>query len=160
MLGDHIYRSNGSLSCARQVIEAYQQSGTSVVGLRPTPESEIGSFGVATGVWVEPRRKLMITEFAEKPTVDYARNHLRVPDLDDTEYLTVFGQYVIKPLLFDYLEEHIRHNVRERGEFQLTSALDRLRVEDGFQGLIVEGRRFDIGLPHSYIDTLAAFSRD
>jgi UTP-glucose-1-phosphate uridylyltransferase len=160
MLGDHIYRSNGSVSCARQVIDAYQQSGTSVVGLRPTPESEIGSFGVATGTWVEPRRRLTITEFAEKPTVDYARDHLRVPELADAEYLTVFGQYVIKPLLFDYLEEHIRHNVRERGEFQLTSALDRLRQEDGFQGLIVEGRRFDIGLPRSYVDTLAEFGRE
>ncbi len=159
MLGDHIYRSTGGVSCARQVIDAYQQSGTSVVGLRPTPESEIASFGVATGVWVEPGRRLTISQFAEKPTIDYAREHLRVADLAQGEYLTVFGQYVIKPLLFDYLEEHIRHNVRERGEFQLTSALDRLRQEDGFLGLIVEGRRFDIGLPHSYIDTLAAFSK-
>jgi UTP--glucose-1-phosphate uridylyltransferase len=159
MLGDHIYRSNRDVSCARQVIDEYQQSGTSVVGLRPTPESEIGSFGVATGVWGEPGRRLTITEFAEKPTVDYARDHLRVPDFAENEYLTVFGQYVVKPLLFDYLEEHIRHNVRERGEFQLTSALDRLRQEDGFQGLVVEGRRFDIGLPHSYIDTLTAFSK-
>jgi UTP-glucose-1-phosphate uridylyltransferase/mevalonate kinase len=160
MLGDHIYRSNGGVSCARQVVDAYRQSGTSVVGLRPTPESEIASFGVATGVWVEPGRRLNITEFAEKPTIDYARNHLRVPGLGDAEYLTVFGQYVIKPLLFEYLDEHIRHNVRERGEFQLTSALDRLRHEDGFHGLIVDGRRFDIGLPNYYVDTLTTFSRE
>jgi hypothetical protein len=44
--------------------------------------------------------------------VDYARSHLRVPGLPDGEYLTVFGQYVIKPQLFEYLEEHIRNNVR------------------------------------------------
>jgi UTP--glucose-1-phosphate uridylyltransferase len=66
---------------------------------------------------------------------------------------------VINPLIFDYLEEHIRNNVRERGEFQLTSALDRLRQEDGFQGLIVDGRRYDIGLPHHYLETLATFGR-
>jgi UTP-glucose-1-phosphate uridylyltransferase/mevalonate kinase len=160
MLGDHLYRSTGSASCARQVVEAYQQSGTSVLGLRPTPESEIGSFGVATGVWTEANRRLTVTEFAEKPTADYARTHLRVQGLPEGEYLTVFGQYVIKPLIFDYLEEHIRHNVRERGEFQLTSALDRLRQEDGFQGLIVDGRRFDIGLPRYYLETLATFSKD
>lgn len=159
MLGDHIYRSTGEVSCARQVIEAYQRSGTSVVGLRPTPESEIGSFGVATGVWVDPGKRLNITEFAEKPTVGYAREHLRVPGIGESDYLTVFGQYVIKPLLFDYLEEHITHNVRERGEFQLTSALDRIRQEDGFQGLLVDGRRFDIGLPNYYVETLGAFSR-
>ena len=159
MLGDHLYRSNGAASCARQVMDAYQQWGTSIVGLRRTPEAEIGSFGTATGVWIEPQRLLNITEFAEKPTADYARSHLHVPGLPEGEYLTVFGQYVIKPELFDYLEENIRNNVRERGEFQLTSVLDRLRQEDGFQGLIVEGRRFDIGLPENYLQTLAAFAQ-
>ncbi len=160
MLGDHLYRSASGLSCARQVLDAFQQSGTSVVGLRPTPESEVGSFGVAAGVWIEPGRRLTITEFAEKPTVDYARSRLQVPGLPDGQYLTVFGQYVITPLVFTYLEEHIRHNVRERGEFQLTSALERLRQEDGFLGLIVDGQHFDIGLPSYYLDTLASFSRD
>lgn len=160
MLGDHLYRSTGAVSCARQVVDAYQQSSTSVVGLRRTPEAEIASFGTATGVWIEPDRRLTVTEFAEKPTVDYARSHLRVPGLPDGEYLTIFGQYVIKPQLFDYLEENIRNNVRERGEFQLTSALDRLRQEDGFQGVIVDGRRFDIGLPEHYLETLATFSRE
>jgi UTP--glucose-1-phosphate uridylyltransferase len=157
MLGDHLYRSTTDVSCARQLVEAYQRSGTSVVGLRRTPESEIAAFGAATGVWLEPDRLLNVTEFAEKPTVDYARTSLRVPGLPDGEYLTVFGQYVIKPQLFQYLDEHIRNNVRERGEFQLTSALDRLRQEDGFHGLIVDGRRFDIGLPEHYLETLRGF---
>jgi UTP--glucose-1-phosphate uridylyltransferase len=157
MLGDHLYRSTTEASCARQLVEAYQRSGTSVVGLRRTAESEIGAFGAATGVWLEPERLLNITEFAEKPTVDYARTSLRVPGFPDDAYLTVFGQYVIKPQLFAYLEEHIGNNVRERGEFQLTSALDRLRQEDGFHGLIVAGRRFDIGLPEHYLETLRTF---
>ena len=157
MLGDHLYRSTDEVSCARQVIDAYQRSGTSVVGLRSTPESEIAAFGTVTGVWLEPERLLNITEFAEKPTVEYARANLRIPGYPDGEYLTVFGQYVIKPQLFSYLEEHIRNNVRERGEFQLTSALDRLRQEDGFHGLVVHGRRFDIGLPEHYLETLRTF---
>src|SRR5512136_1041441 len=160
MLGDHLYRSTSDVSCARQLVEAYQRSGTSVVGLRRTPEAEIASFGAATGVWLEPERLLNITEFAEKPTVDYARTSLRVPGLPEGEYLTVFGQYVIKPQLFEYLEEHIQNNVRERGEFQLTSALDRLRQEDGFHGLIVDGKRYDIGLPEHYLETLRTFSQD
>jgi len=83
-----------------------------------------------------------------------------VPGLPEGEYLTVFGLYIIKPQLFTYLEEHITHNVRERGEFQLTSALDRLRQEDGFLGLIMEGRRYDIGLPQYYLETLQSFARD
>jgi len=160
MLGDHIYRSTGEKSCAAQLLEAYQQHGASVLGLRRTPESQIANFGTATGVWLEDNRLLNITEFAEKPTIDYARSNLRVPDLPEGEYLTVFGQYIIQPKLFEYLEEHIVNNVRERGEFQLTSALDRLRQENGFLGLIMEGKRYDIGLPEYYLETLRTFRED
>ena len=159
MLGDHIYRSTGDTSCARQLTEAYQQHGTNLLGLRRTPEDQIGNFGTVTGVWVEGDQLLNITEFAEKPTLDYARTSLRVSGLPEGEYLTVFGQYIIKPQLFDYLEEHIKNNVRERGEFQLTSALDRLRQEDGFLGLMIDGKRYDIGLPDFYLETLTAFRR-
>jgi UTP-glucose-1-phosphate uridylyltransferase/mevalonate kinase len=159
MLGDHIYRSDGERSCAQQLIEAYNKHGKSVLGLRRTPEGMIANFGTATGIWIDDEENLLnVTEFAEKPTVDYARNNLRVAGLPEDEYLTVFGQYIIKPQIFDYLEEHIEHNVRERGEFQLTSTLDRLRQEDGFLGLVVDGQRFDIGLPEYYLETLRAFS--
>ncbi|UCD41743.1 MAG: GHMP kinase [Chloroflexota bacterium] len=156
MLGDHLYRSSNEDSCAKQLLDAYKQHGINVLGLRRTPEDQIANFGTVAGVWLEENRLLNVTEFAEKPTVDYARNNLLVPGISD-EYLTVFGLYIIKPQIFEYLEEHIAHNVRERGEFQLTSALDRLRQEDGFLGLIMEGRRYDIGLPQYYLDTLQTF---
>jgi UTP-glucose-1-phosphate uridylyltransferase/mevalonate kinase len=157
MLGDHIYRSCGEVSCTRQLIDTYSQHGLSVLGLRPTPEGDISHYGTVTGVWMEDGRTLSITEFAEKPTVDYARSNLRVPGYPNDEYLTAFGQYIIKPKIFDYLEEHIHNNVRERGEFQLTSTLDRLRQEDGYVGVVVEGQRFDIGLPFAYLETLSKF---
>jgi UTP-glucose-1-phosphate uridylyltransferase/mevalonate kinase len=154
MLGDHLYRSNTEKSCAQQLLEAYQLHGFNLVGLRRTPEDQIANFGTVAGVWIEPELVLNVTEFAEKPTADYARSNLRVPGLPEHEYLTVFGQYIIKPQIFEYLEEHIKNNVRERGEFQLTSALDRLRQEDGFLGLMMDGKRFDIGLPEYYLETL------
>jgi len=159
MLGDHIYRSNTQVSCAQQMLEAYQQHGTSVVGLKRTPQELIHSFGVVTGSWLEENHLLSISEFSEKPTLDYAQNNLHVAGVPDDEYLTVFGQYVLKPELFDLLESNIRNNVRERGEFQLTSALDRLRQMDGFNGLVVDGRRFDIGIPEHYLETLQSFSK-
>jgi UTP--glucose-1-phosphate uridylyltransferase len=157
MLGDHIYRSTGAVSCAQQMIDAYNKHGTSVVGLKRTPQDLIHSFGVVTGTWLEDNKILSITEFAEKPTIDYARTNLRVPGISEGEYLTVFGQYVIKPELFDLLEMNIKNNLRERGEFQLTSALDRLRQIDGFNGLMIDGKRFDIGIPEHYLETLSTF---
>ena len=159
MLGDHLYRSNNEVSCAAQLIRTYQQHATSILGLRQTPEDQIANFGTIGGVWLEEDRLLNVTEFAEKPTADYARSNLQVAGLPPDTYLTVFGQYIIQPKLFEYLEEHIAHNVRERGEFQLTSALDRLRKEDGFLGLLVDGQRFDFGLPDSYLETLRTFRR-
>jgi UTP-glucose-1-phosphate uridylyltransferase/mevalonate kinase len=160
MLGDHLYRSKSDMSCAEQLIEAYNSHGISVLGLRLTPEEKIANFGTAAGIWINEGRLLNVTEFAEKPTLDYARTSLRISGLPEDEYLTVFGQYIIKPQIFDYLDEHIRNNVRERGEFQLTSALDRLRQEDGFLGLVIDGLRYDIGLPESYLETLRTFPQD
>jgi UTP-glucose-1-phosphate uridylyltransferase/mevalonate kinase len=157
MLGDHIYRSDSEASCARQLLEAYQIHGQSLVGMRRTPEDQIGSFGTVTGVWLEDESLLSVSEFAEKPTPDYARTNLRVAGLPEGEYLTLFGQYIVKPKLFDFLKEHIENNVREHGEFQLTSTLDRLRQEDGFLGLVIDGKRFDIGRPDEYLETLQAF---
>jgi UTP--glucose-1-phosphate uridylyltransferase len=160
MLGDHIYRSDSDRSCAQQLVDAFNQHGISVIGVRQTPENMLAHFGTASGYWMEQGKLLNLTEFAEKPTVEYARDNLRVEGIPDDEYLTVFGQYIIKPQVFDYLEEHVHHNVRERGEFQLTSALDRLRKEDGFLGLVIDGKRYDIGMPDYYLDTLQAFRSD
>jgi UTP-glucose-1-phosphate uridylyltransferase/mevalonate kinase len=160
MLGDHLYRSNGELSCAQQLLDAYQQHGTNILGLRRTPENQIANFGTVAGNWIEENSILNVTEFSEKPTVDYARSNLRVPGLPEGEYLTVFGLYILKPSLFEFLEEHIENNVRERGEFQLTSTLDRLRREEGFYGLLINGKRYDIGLPDSYLSTLQSYHID
>lgn len=157
MLGDHLYRSHSQTSCTSQLLEAYRANGLNIVGLKCTPENQIGNFGAVTGVWKEEGKLLNLTEFAEKPVVDYARSNLRIPDLPDDEYLTLFGLYILKPQVFNLLGDQIHHSVRERGEFQLTSALDRLRRDEGFMGLLMDGERFDIGLPDYYLNTLQTF---
>jgi len=157
MLGDHLYASDTSVPCARQLLDVYDKVGSSVVGLKITPGDEIQHFGCATGIWTEVGSVIALTEFAEKPDLDYARCHLHTEGMAEDMFLTVFGQYVLKPQVFDYLEEHIEHNIREKGEFQLTSCLDRMRQEDGFAGYVMKGRRFDIGLPDAYRQTLIDF---
>lgn len=160
MLGDHLYRSHETRPCARQLVEAYEQHETSVLGLRLTPEDEIVSYGTAAGTWLEEPRLLSLTELTEKPSVDYARANLRVPGLPEREYLTFFGLYIIKPRVFDYLQEHIANDKREGEEFELTTALERLRREDGFLGLVIDGECYDIGLPDAYLHAMIHLSRD
>jgi len=157
LLGDHLYSSTKEASCAKQVLDVYNRVGQSVVGLKVTPGSEVHNFGCACGTWIERDSLLSITEFAEKPDEEYAQKHLRIEGMDKDSFLSVFGLYVLRSNVFDHLEEHINHNLREKGEFQLTSCLDSIRQEEGFAGVVVKGRRFDIGLPESYRQTLVDF---
>ena len=157
LLGDHLYSSDLEASCAKQCLDVYNRLGQSVVGLKLTPGKEVHNFGCAGGTWIERDSLLSITEFAEKPDEEYAQKHLHIEGMEANSFLSVFGLYVLKPAVFEHLEEHISHNVREKGEFQLTSCLDRIRQEDGFAGVVVRGKRFDIGLPESYRQTLIDF---
>ncbi len=158
MLGDHLYTSRTDACCARQVVDTFAQTGRSTVGLMTTPVDEVHHFGCVTGTWRKADRTLDITEFAEKPTAEYAREHLPVEGLDTDQFLSVFGIYVLRPQIFELLDAQIRDNVRERGEFQLTSCLDQLRRADGFVGQVIEGRRYDIGNPQAYVETIATFA--
>ena len=159
MLGDHLYGSDEERCCARQVVEAYERVGHSVVGLKMTPIEQLSNFGCVTGAWREENSLLSLTEIYEKPDPEYAMEHLHVDGMDVDQFLTVFGIYVLQPQIFEFLERNITHNLRERGEFQLTSCLDELRKADGFSGYVVKGRRFDIGLPEEYRQTVIEFMR-
>ena len=157
MLGDHIYASDVETSCTKQLLDIYERVGHSVVGLKVTPVEELRKFGCVTGTWREPDSILSISEFYEKPEGEYARDYLHIDGMQDGLFLTVFGQYILSPKIFEYLEEHIKHNIRERGEFQLTSCLDKLRKDEGFTGYVLKGRRFDIGVPGAYRQTVIDF---
>jgi UTP-glucose-1-phosphate uridylyltransferase/mevalonate kinase len=158
MLGDHLYASDTEVSCSQQLVDIYIKYDKSVVGLKSSPGSEIKNFGVVTGTWETDQSVLSITEFAEKPDPLYAAEHLRMKDMPSDQYLTVFGQYILSPGIFEFLEESVTHNLREKGEFQLTSCLDKLRQQEGFIGCVVQGRRFDIGVPRAYLQTLIDFA--
>jgi len=157
MLGDHIYASDQDTSCVSQCMGLYERTGQNVIGLKVTHIDELKKFGTVTGTWEEADSVLSVTQFSEKPEPEYARDHLHIDGMEPDEFLTVFGLYILSPTIFDYLEENIAHNVRERGEFQLTSCLDRLRQDQGFKGIVVKGRRFDIGNPAAYRQTLVDF---
>ena len=73
------------------------------------------------------------------------------------EFCTVFGMYVLDASLFGYLKHDITHNIRVNGDFQLTPALNRMCKEKRVKGLMMAGRRFDMGNPESVVEALVAF---
>ena len=157
LLGDHLYASDQEKSCARQLLDEYKKVEKSIVGLQETPIDNSRQFGCVTGEWSNKKALLGITEFAEKPDPDYARQHLSIAGCRENTVLTIFGQYILTPKVFECLEEHIDNNLREKGEFQLTNCLDLVRKEEGFMGYVIKGRRFDVGLPDSYRQTMIDF---
>ena len=156
MLGDHVYSSDTVNSCTSQVLDIYKQVDQSVVGLTTMPAEIIQKAGCVTGIW-QSNSILSITQLEEKPTIEYARQHLRVEGMAEDQFLCIFGLYVLTPKIFDFLSEHISNNIRERGEFQLTSCLDRLRQSEGMTGYVVKGKCFDIGMPDVYRQTIIDF---
>ncbi|HSV74948.1 MAG TPA: hypothetical protein VLH79_14405, partial [Chthonomonadales bacterium] len=74
-------------------------------------------------------------------------------------YLCFFGMHVFTASIFDALQHAIDHDLREKGEFQLTSAQERVRAS-GERYLAVEtvGDRYDIGIPFGYAQTQAALA--
>ncbi|MDA1044661.1 MAG: sugar phosphate nucleotidyltransferase [Verrucomicrobia bacterium] len=157
LLGDHLYASDADVSCARQLLDVFEKYGQNTVGVKRTVGESVESFGCVSGIWRDSDSTLTLTDIVEKPSIAYAREHLHVSGQPEDEFLTVFGQYVLSCKIFDYLEEQIRLNMRDKGQFQLTPCLDRLRREDGFIGVVINGRRFDIGTPDAYRRTFAAF---
>ena len=157
MLGDHIYASDIEKSCARQILDVYKQVNQNIVGLTTMPAEIIRKAGCITGVWQELNSILSVTQLYEKPTIEYAQQHLRVEGMSENDFLGIFGLYLLTPKIFDFLAEHINQNFRERGEFQLTSCLEKLRQEEGMTGYVVKGKCFDTGLPDAYRQTMIDF---
>ncbi len=150
MLGDYLYASDTDKPCIQQLIDVYAQGDVSVLGLTVSPADKIGLRGCVAGTWKEKMSLVDIHELSEKPDLDYARDHLHMDGMGKDQFLTLFGLYILRPAVFSYLADNISHNVRERGEFQLTSCLDKLCKDQGAAGYIIEGSAFDLGTPELY----------
>jgi UTP--glucose-1-phosphate uridylyltransferase len=157
MLGDHIYRSYAEKSCAAQILNIFNQVNHSVIGLTTVAAESLHQVGCVTGIWQKQKDVLSITQVSEKPSIDYARQSLRMDGFSEDEFLSIFGLYALTPKIFDCLEQDIRNNKRMKGEFQLTTCLDSLRQIESMTGYLVNGKCFDIGLPDAYLQTLIDF---
>jgi UTP--glucose-1-phosphate uridylyltransferase len=66
--------------------------------------------------------------------------------------------HVLPPTVFDAIGYHIKNDIRERGEIQLTNALEMLRSQEQYLAVEVNGQRYDMGVPFGYIQTQLALA--
>lgn len=158
MLGDHLYVSDTDTPCAKQLVDAYDAADgkRSVVGVYVEEGEKVCHYGTVAASPDNDEALFQVTEFAEKPSLDYARQNLVTEGLLPDHFLCIYGQYILNPSLFTYLQGQIDCDYREGGEIQLTTALDTMRREEGVLACRVAGQHYDTGLPGPYVATLKA----
>lgn len=171
LLGDHVYTvPDHAPRCVAQMISAAERGGGSVTGVRLEPEASVEVTGVVRCAPDDPARAAepgvdhSIVALKEKPTIEEARA-LATPGLPVGRYFGHFGIHLFTADLFDCLGELIARDLRVKNEIQLTSGqellLERSRRGDAppYRALLVDGTRWDIGMPDEYLRTLAALGR-
>ncbi len=161
LLGDHVYISDSDTRCVQQLVDIFNQLGESICAVMRTSEDMLHLFGTVAGRQTQDHARVYeALEIKEKPTVEYAERHLQTDSIPLGEYLCFFGQYILTPDLFQHIKYLMDNDIRERGEIQLTSALEMLRKERGvFYVYETDGRRYDTGVPMSYANTVTAFAK-
>lgn len=150
ILGDHHFVSDTGTPCSVQLVRAFEGADASLVGMAETDESDIHRYGTVAGLWRGENGLMSITEICEKPAIDYARERLSVEGVPHGMYLTAFGLYVLSSRVMTELELMVAEDDFEKGELQLTTALERTRVQEGVSGYRIRGKRVDIGTPAGY----------
>jgi len=157
LVGDHLYVSHASVSCARQLLEVAAAENAPVSAVQPTRENQLTSFGAVGGRLVGGARPLYQVEAVlEKPTPTVAEQHLIVPGLRAGFYLCFFGMHALGPEIFTLLEEQQRASPDRA--FGLTPALHALAARRRYLAFSVAGRRFDIGAPYGLLFAHLALS--
>lgn len=161
LLGDHVYISTDPAGrrCARQVVEVFDRMSKTVSAVKRTPERLLHFFGTVRGKPVPGEANIYdVTAMVEKPTPERAERELRTPGLSPGEYLCFFGMQVFTPAIFECLSYIIAHEMRERGEFQLTSAQALLAEHEPYLAFETCGERYDMGVPFGLAETQLALA--
>ena len=161
VLGDHLYHSNIAENCAAQMIEAYEKTGMLTISLDEVGLDRVAHYGILTGSFIDKEHRLMqVEKMVEKPTEDYAKEFMGVKDRRGKDhYYCVFGQYILTPKVFELLDRDARGYKEGNGEIELTKVLDEIRATDGMCGYLVDGDRFDVGIPEEYRKTMGLFGK-
>jgi len=127
----------------KQMIEVYEQYGTSVIAIERVSSRDTIKYGV-----IEPKRVsghiYQVLGLTEKPEPQEAPSNLGI-----------VGRYILMPQIFDVLE------VTPPGknqEIQLTDALHLLLKQQAIYAYEFEGVRYDTGTPLGWLEATVAFA--
>jgi UTP--glucose-1-phosphate uridylyltransferase len=160
-LGDHLFRGR-SVSPYRELAEAAAfAGGRSVSAVNRIGPAELKGYGTIAGRRRKDQPRLIeVSLIIEKPDPATARRQLRVDGLEDDVFLGWFGMHLLAPSIYDVLEEMIRDDRRDNGEFQLTRAQELQRQREGYLALEMTGaERFDFGVPDDFVRSVQGFRR-
>ncbi len=141
LLGDDIVESDNP--AIKQLMEQYEATGKSVIGVQTVPNSETHRYGI-----IDPKEQVdrlyEVEKFVEKPEQGTAPSNL-----------AIMGRYVLSPRIFDYLENQ---NEGSGGEIQLTDAIERLNKDDKVYAYDFEGQRYDVGEKIGFVKTTIEYA--
>jgi UTP--glucose-1-phosphate uridylyltransferase len=159
LLGDHLYISQETRRCARQLLDLASDEDCAVSAVQATREHLIHHYGTLTGRR-QPNRPdvYVIEEIIEKPTPTLAELRLQVPGLRAGHYLCFFGMHVLTPAVFGLLGEQVEGGVREAGQIPLTTALNSLARREKYLALETRGARYNIGVKYGVVEAQIAMA--
>lgn len=133
LLGDDVMDARDPL--LEKMLELHESTGENVVALMEVDPSQIHLYGCAVTEGELKDGVVRITGLVEKPKNDEAPSNL-----------AVIGRYVLRPEIFDILEDT---KPGRGGEIQLTDALmaaaQNPERAGGVLGVVFKGRRYDTG---------------
>lgn len=140
LLGDDIV--DAKKPCLKQLIEQYEETGSSVIGVQAVPNNQTSRYGIIDPLLKEGRR-YKVRNFVEKPKENPPSN------------LAIMGRYVLTPNVFRYLD---KQEVGSGGEVQLTDAIQTLNKDEEVFAYNFEGSRYDVGEKLGFILTNIDFA--
>ncbi|QPW12200.1 UTP--glucose-1-phosphate uridylyltransferase GalU [Mammaliicoccus sciuri] len=141
LLGDDIVESDNP--AIKQLMEQYEATGKSVIGVQTVPETETHRYGIIEPI-SQDERLYEVNRFVEKPEQGTAPSNL-----------AIMGRYVLSPRIFDYLETQTEGS---GGEIQLTDAIERLNKDDKVYAYDFEGQRYDVGEKIGFVKTTIEYA--
>ena len=141
MLGDDVVDSQKP--CLKQLIDVYEEYGSTVLGVQKVPESDTHMYGIVDGVQIADR-VYDVKNLVEKPAIGTSPSNI-----------AILGRYVINPDIFGYLETQ---TPGAGGEIQLTDALKRQMLNEKMIAYNFEGRRYDVGNKLGFLQATVEFA--